>query len=206
MEPQAAAEIARQGAQRLTTILENRQETDSDRLSNLGSALAALAAKMEPHAAAEIARQGAQRLATALEEPKEGNSLRLSSLGKALAAFCELLPSAHHTHLLALSNLVLLPVSKKENDGEEQRYDRKLLTAVCAQLPPQELAEVLKFPFCTGEAEQIVLNELQAKTDRNFDGSIWEFVKQADALAIKGIDSPVQRPSTHEALNELNKL
>ena len=66
--------------------MENPQETDSDRLSGLGGALAALADKMEPQAAAEIARRGAQRLAAALENPQETNSNRLSSLGNALAA------------------------------------------------------------------------------------------------------------------------
>jgi hypothetical protein len=48
------------------------------------------------------------------------------------------------------ANLLLMPVSEKENEGEEQPYDRKLLTAACAQLRPQDLAEVLKYPFCTG--------------------------------------------------------
>ena len=67
MEPQAAAEIARRGAQRLAAALENPQETDSDRLSRLGNALAALADKMEPQAAAEIAKG----LVAALENPQE---------------------------------------------------------------------------------------------------------------------------------------
>ena len=92
---------------------------------------------MEPQAAAELARRGAQRLATALENPLETDSDRLSSLGKALAMFCASLPSAHHTLLLALSNLLLTPVPKKQDESEEQPYDRKLLTAVCAELRPR---------------------------------------------------------------------
>ena len=44
IEPQAAAEIARRGAQRLVAAMENPQETDSDRLSSLVSVLAELAA------------------------------------------------------------------------------------------------------------------------------------------------------------------
>ena len=79
----------------------------------------------------------------ALENPTETDSGRLSSIGKNLAAFSALLPSAHHTHLLALSNLLLTPVAKKEDEAEEQPYDSKLLTTVCAQLRPQDLAEVL---------------------------------------------------------------
>jgi hypothetical protein len=96
--------------------------------------------------------------------------------------------------------------SKKEDEGEQQLYDRKLLTAVCAQMAPQHLAKVLKYPFCTGEAEQIVLNQSEAKTGRDFAGSVWKFVEQADALGIKDISSPAQRPSAQAALNELDKL
>jgi hypothetical protein len=155
-------------------------------------------------------RQGAAQiahdLAAALESPQETDSNRLSNLGQILAAFCRLLPSAHRTQLLALSNMLLQPVSIEAAEGKEQPYDRKLLTAVCAQLPPQDLAEILKYPFCTGEAEQIVLNQLEAKTGRNFGGNVWKFVEQADSLGIKNIGSPAQRPSVQDALNELSKL
>src|SRR5258707_1283180 len=158
MEPPAAARFAKGRG----SALENPQQTDSDRLSLLGAALAALAAKMEPQAAVEIAKG----LAAALENPQETDSGRLSSFGRTLAAFCVLLPSAHHAHLLALSNLLLTPVPKKKDEGEAQSYDRKLLIAVCAQLRPQDLSEVLKYPFSTGGAEQIVLKQLEAKTGR----------------------------------------
>jgi hypothetical protein len=89
-----------------------------------------------------------------------------------------------------------------KNEGKEQSYDRKLLAAVCAQLSPQDLAEVLKYPFCTGEAEQIVLNAISP----NFGGNLWKFAEQADALNIKDIGSPAQRPSAQDALKELDAL
>ena len=134
---------------------------------------------MEPQAAADIARRAAQRLTAALENPQEKDSNHLWRLGNALAAFCALLPSADHTHLLALSNLLLKPVPEQTAISKEPPYDRKLLAAVCARLPPQDLAEVLKYPFCTGEAEQIVLNQLKAKTEphRDFGGDVWKFVE-----------------------------
>jgi hypothetical protein len=111
-----------------------------------------------------------------LANPQETNSDRLSRFGQILAAFCRLLPSAHRTHLLALSNMLLQPVS----EGKEQPYDRKLLSAVelkllaevCAELRTEDLVEVLKYPFCTGEAEQIVLNQLKTKTHRDFGGDV----------------------------------
>jgi hypothetical protein len=97
-------------------------------------------------------------------------------------------------------------VSKEAAEGEEQPYDRKLLAEVCAQLRTEELTEVLKYPFCTGEAEQIVLNQLEAMTGRNFAGDVWKFVEQADALGIKEIGGHAQQPPANDALNELAGL
>ena len=102
--------------------------------------------------------------------------------------------------------MLLTPVSKNKDEGEEQPYDRKLLTAMCASLSPQNLVEVLKYPLCTVEAEQIVLNQLEAKTGQNFGANVWKFVEQAEALGIKDIGSPAKRPLAPDALNELNKL
>jgi hypothetical protein len=197
MQPPAAAEIAKS----LAAAMENPQETDSARLSSLGDALAALAAKMQPPGAAEIAKS----LAAAMENPQETDSARLSSLGKALAALCVLLPSAHDAHLLALSNVLLQPVSAEAAEGKKQPY-RKLLMKVCSQLPPQDLSELLKYPFCTAEAQEIVLNQLEVWTKRDFAGNVWKFVEQAPALGIKDIADPAKRPSAQDAFKELNAL
>jgi hypothetical protein len=102
--------------------------------------------------------------------------------------------------------MLLQPVSKEATEGKEQPYDRKLLAEVSAQLRTEDLAQVLKYPFCTGEAEQIVLNQLQTKTQRYFGGDVWKFVEQADSLSIKEIDSPAKRPPVHDALEELAGL
>ena len=72
-------------AGRLVTVLEDPKETDADRLSTLGRALAELAAKMEPKEAAAVAGRGAQRLAGLLDDPKETDADRLFTLGEALA-------------------------------------------------------------------------------------------------------------------------
>jgi hypothetical protein len=160
----APAEIERLGFENLEAALQKPQEVDSYRLSSLGDALAVVANTMERRAAAEIAKRSAQRVAAALENPQEINSDRLSSLGQRLAAVCRLLPSAQSTHLLAVSNMLVQPVPKEAADGEEQPNYRKLLADVCAQLSREHLAEVLKYPFCTGEAEQIVLGQLEEKT------------------------------------------
>ena len=77
---------------------------------------------------------------------------------------------------------------------------------MCKQLHTQDLAEVLKCPFCTGEAQQIVLEELNSQTHRDFGGDVWKFVEQAGSLGIKDVDSPARRPSASDALEELNAL
>jgi hypothetical protein len=201
MQPRAAAEIASRGAKRLTVALEKPQEINSNLLQVLAEALTALANKMGSQAA-EIAKS----FATALENPQITDSEQLWRLGQSLAAVCRLLPSAHRTHLLALSNMLLQPVSIAAAEGKEQPYDRKLLADVCAQLRTEDLAQVLKYPFCTGEAEQIVLNQLNSKTHRDFDGYLWKFVEEANSLGIKDIDDPTKRPSVPDALKELDTL
>ena len=192
MEASAAAEIA--GG--LATALKKTPETDYNRVQDLAEALEALAAKLEPQAAAEIASD----LAMTLENAQEMDSDRLSIYGAVLAALGPSLPSARHTHVLALSNLLLSAASREK----EQSHDQKLLTAVCAQLGPQDLADVLKYPFCTEAAEQIVLNELETKTGLKFGGDVWKLVGQADVMGIKEVDSPAKRPLAQDALKELD--
>jgi hypothetical protein len=128
MKPQAAAEIATRVAQHFAAALENPQETDSYQLSSLGRTLAALASKMEPQAVTEIAKRCAQRLVMALKNPQE-TGFRPAfepwwNLGGVLRATAFQL-------VLAISNLLLPPVSEKKDEGEEQPYDRQLLTAIC---------------------------------------------------------------------------
>jgi len=70
---------------------------------------------MEPQARAEIARG----LAVAMENPEETISHRLWGLGNALAAVCRLFRSARHTHLLALSNMLLRPVYEEAAESKD---------------------------------------------------------------------------------------
>jgi hypothetical protein len=154
----------------------------------------------------DLLRATQRSLAAALENPQETDSNRLWRLGQSLAAVCTLLPSAHRTNLLALSNVLLQPASKKVAEGKKQPYDRQLLAEVCAQLRTEELAEVLKYPFCTDEAEQIVLEQLKAKAQLDFGGNVWKFVEQADSLGVKDIGSPAKRPLATDAVEELNAL
>jgi hypothetical protein len=59
---------------------------------------------------------------------------------------------------------------------------------LCDVLAPQDLAEVLKWPFAVGEAETILLASLEKKTGQEFGGDVWRFVEQAESLGIKDIE------------------
>jgi hypothetical protein len=77
------------------------------------------------------------------------------------------------------------------------------------------LVEVLKWPFCVGEAEKMVLKELEERlsADENvrkkfkgpisFGGDVRKFVAQAESLGITNHKTPAVRPTLKAALDEL---
>ena len=202
MEPQETARLA----DRLVTALENPQQTDAYRLSSLGQAVAALAARMEPQEAARLAARSAQVLVTALENPQE--TYVLPNLGMSLGNLGKFIPSARRaTLLLALSHIFLRKIPSPPQQGQEEAQEelkvRKEVTGLCQLLSPQDLAEMLKWPFTVGEAEKIVLTELERQTGRTFDGDVWKFVEQAQSLGITGLDAPARQPRVGD--KELNR-
>jgi hypothetical protein len=70
----------------------------------------------------------------------------------------------------------------------------KTLVKACRLLNSEELAEVLKWPFCVGEARKLVLGGLEKVAERTFGGDLWKFVEQAPALSINNFDRPAKRP------------
>jgi len=73
-------------------------------------------------------------------------------------------------------------------------------------LKTEDLTEVLKWPFCVGEAQKLVLAALEKKTHRTFGGDLWKFVEQAPSLGIENLDRPAQHPNAEEAIKELETL
>ncbi len=80
------------------------------------------------------------------------------------------------------------------------------------RLDKKQLVEVLKWPFCVGEAEKLVLAQLERKlTDEFkrpifFGGDLGKFVEQAPSLGIKNHITPAQRPRLEEVRKELDTL
>ena len=144
----------------------------------------------------------AERIAKALENTQEQDFYRLSSLGEALAALAAQIPTAKQTQLAAVSFLLLRP------DGDQVRTT---LTNVYSLLTTNELIEVLKWPFCVGEAQKLVLTELEKRTPRKFGGDVWKFVEQVNSPGIPGFDAhslelPPKRPQITDAIAELQHL
>jgi hypothetical protein len=102
--------------------------------------------------------------------------------------------------------MLLEEVSGPPKQGEEEPEKRKQLADLYALLDAQDLAEVLKWPFCVGEAEKIALAELEKKTEHKFGGDIWNFVEQAPSLGIKDLDAPAKRPKVEDAMKELKSV
>ena len=50
-----------------------------------------------------------------------------------------------------------------------------------------------------------MLDPSAVKTDRKFGGDVWNVVKQADALNIKRLARPVDRPVAQRAIAELGR-
>src|SRR5262245_15133489 len=151
MEPKEAAEVSSRGAQLVAKALED-PKTDPDKLSEFGNALAALAAHMEP-------KEAAVGLLKALDnpQPQENDTGSLVSLGRALGMLSLRVPSARQTRCLALSMILLNEVPAAPKIGEVEPKERKQLAELYALIDPQDLAEVLKWPFTVGEAEKITL-------------------------------------------------
>jgi Novel STAND NTPase 1/TIR domain len=114
------------------------------------------------------------------------------------------------TSAFAMSNMLLEPISEnQENFPERSHTRRQLFSQYCDHLSPQQLAEVLKWPFSIGEAEDIVLETLERKLSKHnkkeirFLGKLRNFVMQAEDLGIKNLKSPAHHPTAKAALDEL---
>ena len=64
------------------------------------------------------------------------------------------------------------------------------LDALPGEIKTTELVELLKSPFCTGDAQQSLLRMIEAQTKLSFEGNPWKLVEQAKAA---GLDPQVFR-------------
>ena len=100
--------------------------------------------------------------------------------------------------------LGMIPGPPAQGEGEPE--ERKQLGVLYVLLSAEDLAEVLKWPICVGEAQTMALAELEKQTGGKFDGDLWKFVEQAPSLGVTHLDRPPKRPEIEDAINELEKL
>ena len=143
----------------------------------------------------------------------ETDADRLRSLVGSLAPLAERLnPTAHQTRLFALSYLLLTPIPGPPDKGKGESEGLSRFTALLQPLSKEELVEVLKWPFCVGEAEKLVLAELERKLTEEFKrpiafgGDLGKLVEQAESLGITNHKTPAHRPRLEEVQKELAAL
>jgi hypothetical protein len=200
-------------ADRLLKRLEDPRDSDYYRRPGLAKALAIVA----PQVGSESAGILAERLVKRLDDPQETRhevrvwlaeglvvlarpSPQLDKLR--LAAGTPVSPDARQLHLVALSHLLLKEVSSPPGEGEDEPTDRKELATSYAMLSKEELAGVMKWPFCVGEAQKLALDAMEDKvkeTGQKFDRDLWKFVQLAPSLGIEDLEAPAKRPSTEKA-------
>lgn len=152
------------------------------------------------------------RLIAALNGKK--NQAERWELEKLMAGFATFLPSEfRHMRYWALNQLMAEHVSvvEKYEKGMEWEGNYAVRT-LCNSFPTEQLVEVLKWPFCGGEAEQIVLEVLEEKLAKqgskpDFQGDVWKFVGMAPSLGIAQdvLEKAPRRPSWELAENELRQ-
>jgi hypothetical protein len=198
-------------ANRLTAMMQNPQRNSNYWLSASSRVLVAITKTMNSNDSPAAATRGAIILAKALENVRDKDYGEMSDLGHELAALAVKIPKAEQTRLAALSLLFSRNVPNPPKLNENEARERTTVARVAELMTAKELVEVLKWPFCVGEAQKIILVELERKTQRSFKGNVWKFIEQADSLGIQGLNSqfldlPPKRPRIENAIKELQDL
>ncbi len=192
-------------ATNLVLALENTEEKASNRPRALGQSLTALAARLEPAAAAGLATH----MLRARENPQVTDPDSLSAWWQSLAALVARVPGADDSQQYVWSGALLRPLSNSSATNADQIHGAAFISA-CARLDNIALIEILKWPFCVGEAEKIVLAELEKphRYNTKFDGKVGNLIRQADQRGIPPVilASPARRPTAEAARVELDEI
>ncbi|MBI1247508.1 hypothetical protein GC197_06625 [bacterium] len=160
-----------------------------------------------------------------LSTSKAASARQVASLGRYLCLMCENIPKARQTYRFALASaLATNSESRPEDPGfdatgwlyrnpedqtspEERANTEAVVETWCQHASPEELLDVLKWPFCTGEVQRIVITSLENKVNQggntrfSFHDSIWKVCEHVDEIA-PGTSGPIVNPFIYE-LKEL---
>jgi hypothetical protein len=197
MEPKEAAAVCGQAAATLSQAL--TKTTDLYQLQQLAAGLSAVSTRMEPKEAGEAAATLSQAMTkwtdrTALEYLAHGLSavLRREDPGWNEMTKMNLPYEALATLTEAMTKKTFGTIGTLTSPGA-------LLLAPALFWPPpplpaQTLVDLLKHPFCVGEARRLVLEQLARHYERPFADQ-WDFVRFAQEQELDlDLLTPPQRP------------
>jgi hypothetical protein len=99
----------------------------------------------------------------------------------------------------------IIAITGEQDRMNDQVMNRlmKALDALPGDIDKLELIELLKAPFCTGEARQTLLKMIESQTKLKFDGNPWKLVASAKEAGIdpQVFPKPVQRPQSVKPAN-----
>jgi serine/threonine protein kinase len=159
MEPKQAAEVA------ATIIQAMSKTTHPFELEPLAQSLSAVSVHLEPKQAAEVA-------ATLTQAMDKAPDWRMRYLAQGVAAVSGRLGPKRAAEFAG----TLTQAMGKTTDTDALRsLAEGLSAALSRELPPQTLVDLLKHPFCIGEARRLVLDRLARHYHRPFADQ-WDFV------------------------------
>jgi hypothetical protein len=188
LEPKAAAAVCGQAAATLRQAM--TQMMSPYALLPLAQGLSAVAARLEPKAAAAVCGQVAATLRQAMTQTTD---LRvLQELAQGLSAVLlreDSWRGSPRYRLIATVGVLSCPASLLSAPA--------LLQPTLEPPPPlpaQTLVDLLKQPFCVGEARRLVLGQLARHYQRSFADQ-WDFVRFAQEQKLDlDLTSPPKRP------------
>jgi hypothetical protein len=155
MEPKEAAALLTQAM---------TKTTDPNALMRLAQGLSAVAARMESKDAAAVCAQAAAVLTQAMTKTTDPNAL--TRLAQGLLAILDRNPRQRAAAYAA----------KVAGAGDPwSLFAAPALLQAPPPLPAQTLVDILKLPFCVGEARRVVLEQLSRHYGRPFADQ-WDFV------------------------------
>jgi serine/threonine protein kinase/pilus assembly protein TadC len=153
LEPKAAAATLTQAMSK---------NTNDFALLSLARGLSAVSARLEPKEAAEVAAA----LAQAMSKNSDATSF---TLGQSLSAASARLEPREGAAIL------IQAMSKNTHPSALQSLAQGLSAVLARELPPQTLVDLLKHPFCVGEARRLVLDQLARHYHQPFADQ-WDLV------------------------------
>ncbi|MEQ1935401.1 MAG: hypothetical protein ABL962_16200, partial [Fimbriimonadaceae bacterium] len=194
----------------LLNALEHDSNGDLFANAEHGRALAHLVSRLPAESLAsrkeKIAR-GVQILLRQMQGARQNEQpLALSQWALAALSLVMQSPESANLEQVKLFALSFLLLNREGIASDETTDEKKLLELVCQSLKPESLVEILKWPFCVGSTQQIVLRLLEVKTNTLFQQDLWSFVAKARQIGITNLDKPAKRPQVESAQQELDSL